>query len=91
VLSDYVLGVRRELNSTTGTYEWVFDPIWGIVEGLGLEWAKGRVPLVDGGYIEAEWSYNNGTAGSRALAQMKVNVKGNSKVRVNVKNQSTGS
>lgn len=91
VLSDYVLGVRRELNTATGTYEWVFDPIWGIVEGLGLEWAKGRVPLVDGGYIEAEWRYNNGAVGRGAPAQMAVKVKGNSDVRVNVKKQSTES
>ncbi|KAK5149254.1 hypothetical protein LTR04_007277 [Oleoguttula sp. CCFEE 6159] len=60
VLSDYVLGVRREMNATTETYGWVFDPVWEIVEGLRLQWAKGRVPLMGGGLIEAKWSLRNG-------------------------------
>ena len=88
VLSDYVLGVRREMDETTGTFQWVFDPIWGIVEGLGLDWAKGRVPLFDGGYIEAEWKYDNGTTMDEKNPQMTVTVKENNKVHVIVKNKS---
>ena len=90
VLSDYILGVRREMNVTTGSFEWVFDPVWAIVEGLGLEWAKGRVPLLGGGYIEAEWTYNNGTAANGSSPQMTVTVEGNSDVHVVVKDRNRG-
>jgi len=56
VLTDYVLGVRPEFNETTGTYGWVFDPVWGVVEGLNVTSVKGTVPLLGGGYIEASWA-----------------------------------
>jgi len=61
ILTDYVLGVRRQLNKEINAYEWVFDPVWEIVEGLGLTWVKGKVPLFGGGWIEASWSLENGT------------------------------
>jgi hypothetical protein len=60
VLTDYVLGVRRELDTTTGTYGWVFDPVLEVVQGLGLTWVKGRVPVEGGGWIEAGWSIADG-------------------------------
>ncbi|KAK5256441.1 hypothetical protein LTR16_003261, partial [Cryomyces antarcticus] len=92
VLSDHVLGVRREMNATTETYRWVFDPVWEIVEGLGLQWAKGRVPLMGGGWIEAEWSLNNGTGGNgKEDVDWKTDVKGAHKGKksdVNVKDWS---
>jgi hypothetical protein len=64
VLTNYVLGVRRELDTTTGTYGWVFDPVLEILEGLGLTWVKGKVPLESGGWIEAGWSIADGTVTS---------------------------
>ena len=76
------------MDETTGTFQWVFDPIWGVVEGLGLDWVKGRVPLFDGGYIEAEWKYDNGTTMDEKNPQMTVTVKENNKVHVIVKNKS---
>jgi hypothetical protein len=83
ILSDYVLGVRREKNSSTGAFEWVFDPIWDIVDGLGLDWAKGKVPLLGGGYIEAEWKYSSTNATPPGSApQMTATVIGNSDVQV---------
>jgi hypothetical protein len=56
VLTDYVLGVRRELNATTGEYGWVFDPPLEVLKGLGLTWVNGSVPLQSGGWIEASWA-----------------------------------
>jgi hypothetical protein len=53
VLTDYVLGVRRELNKGTGLFKWVFDPVWIVVDGLGLTWAQRGVPAFGGGWIEA--------------------------------------
>ena len=79
VLSDYVLGVRSQYNQTTGTNEWVFDPVWEVVEGLGLTSAEGRVPLVGGGYIEASWSISKGTNGT---VTQKVNAVGANGVQV---------
>lgn len=79
VLSDYILGVRSEYNQTTGTNEWVFDPVWEVVDGLGLTSAEGRIPLVGGGYIEASWSITNGTNGA---ATQKVNAVGANGVQV---------
>lgn len=64
VLTNYVLGVRRELDTTTGTYGWVFDLVLEILEGLGLTWVKGKVPLESGGWIEAGWSIADGTVTS---------------------------
>jgi hypothetical protein len=61
VYSNYILGVRPRWNETSAAFEWVFSPVWEIAQGLGLEWAKGKVPLPDGGYVEAEWSVTNGT------------------------------
>jgi hypothetical protein len=63
-LSDYVLDVRRERDTAMATFQWVFDPVWGIVEGLGLRWARGECRCCGRGYIEAEWEYENGTGGS---------------------------
>jgi hypothetical protein len=78
VLTDYVLGVRRELNEGTELFEWVFDPVWRIVDGLGLTWAQGGVPAFGGGWIEARWSVENGTL------DMTVNVVDALGVKVNV-------
>lgn len=58
VLSNYILGIRREMNSR-GSYEWVVDPVWEVIEGLGLKQASGRVPLPQGGWIEAKWSLSH--------------------------------
>lgn len=80
ILTNYVLGVRTEFNSTTGTFEWVFDPPWDIALGLGLQWANGTVPLFSGGYIQAEWTLSNGTNSS----SISVQVIGNSGVQVTV-------
>lgn len=60
ILTDYVLGVRRDLNGTTGEYGWVFDPVLEVVEGLGLSWVNGTVPIVSGGWIEAGWRIVDG-------------------------------
>lgn len=60
VLTDYILGVRKEFNGTTGEYEWVFDPATEIAEGLGLAWVNGTVPIYGGGYFEADWAVANG-------------------------------
>ncbi|KUJ15991.1 Six-hairpin glycosidase, partial [Mollisia scopiformis] len=60
ILTDYVLGVRRELNGTTGEYGWVFDPVLEVAQGLGLSWVNGTVPLVGGGWIEAGWAVTEG-------------------------------
>ena len=60
VLTNYVLGVRRELEISTGKYGWVFDPPLEVLQGLGLTWVKGRVPLDGGGWIEASWAIENG-------------------------------
>lgn len=60
VLTEYILGVRREFNSTTGGYGWVFDPALEISQALGLNWARGRVPVHGGGWIEADWSVESG-------------------------------
>ena len=79
ILTDYVLGVRRELNTESNTYEWVFDPAWEIVEGLGLTWVKGRVPLFGGGWIEASWSIENG------VSQMDADVKEATGVEVKIR------
>lgn len=55
ILSNYILGIRREMNEKGG-YDWVVDPVWEVIEGLGLKEASGRMPLPGGGYIEARWS-----------------------------------
>ena len=66
VLSNYVLGVRREMSDSGGAYEWVVDPVWDVVEGLGLQKANGRMPLPNGGTIEAKWSIEDGKRSCRA-------------------------
>ncbi|KFY71395.1 hypothetical protein V499_08407 [Pseudogymnoascus sp. VKM F-103] len=76
VYTDFILGVRRERNAATGVVGWVFDPVWEVVEGLGLEWAKGKMPLPEGGWIEASWT---GTKGS---TQMEVKAPGGVVVEV---------
>jgi hypothetical protein len=60
VLMDYILGVRRELNASTGEYGWVFDPVLEVARGLDVSWVKGRVPLMGGGWIEAGWAITGG-------------------------------
>ncbi|KAJ5732287.1 hypothetical protein N7493_003768 [Penicillium malachiteum] len=55
IFSNHILGVMTEWNDSVGRYVWVFDPAWDIVRELGLRWAKGTIPLVGGGYIQAEW------------------------------------
>ncbi|KAJ5833355.1 hypothetical protein N7474_001666 [Penicillium riverlandense] len=84
VFSNYILGVRSEWNNAIGKYEWVFDPAWDIAEGLGLEWAKGKMPLSSGGYIEAEWK-TSGKEGKATEPSMTATVVGNKNVRVNIK------
>ncbi|OBT78844.1 hypothetical protein VF21_02515 [Pseudogymnoascus sp. 05NY08] len=66
VYTDFILGVRRERNASTGVVGWVFDPVWEVVEGLGLTWAKGKMPLPGGGWIEASWT------GTKGNTQMEV-------------------
>ena len=61
VLTDYVLGVRRELDAATGQYMWIFDPPIRLLKRLGLTWAKGKVPLESGGWIEASWTIESGS------------------------------
>ena len=60
ILTNYVLGVRRELDISTGKYGWMFDPALEVLQGLGLTWVKGRVPLDGGGWIEASWAIEDG-------------------------------
>ena len=55
VYSNYILGIRTEWRSDLNVYEWVFDPVYAIADGLGLTWANGTVPLPSGGYILAHW------------------------------------
>ena len=80
ILSNYILGVRTEWNAQAKSYEWVFAPAWDIAEGLGLDWAKGKVPLSTGGHIEAEWSVS--TKGAKPT--MSAKVVGNSNVKINM-------
>ncbi|KAG2172428.1 hypothetical protein INT43_004970 [Umbelopsis isabellina] len=61
ILSDYVLGVRKQWNATAKSFDWIFDPVLDVTEGLGITWAKGRVPIPESGYIQASWSIANGT------------------------------
>ncbi|CZR61468.1 uncharacterized protein PAC_11364 [Phialocephala subalpina] len=63
VLTDYMLGVRRELMET-GEYGWVFDPVLELAQGLGLTWVNGTVPLQGGGWIEAGWKIEGGSVTS---------------------------
>ena len=85
ILSNYILGVRREQNRHSDDFEWVFDPAWDVIEGLGLKWAKGSVPLPDGGLIEAEWQYESGSAEHARKPNMNMNVRDSRNTRVNVK------
>lgn len=83
IFSNYILGVRTKWNIQKREYEWIFDPVWEIVEGLGLEWAKGRVPLATGGYVQAEWSLSP-QAGNTPKLTMNATVIGNDDVAINV-------
>lgn len=60
VLTNYILGVRRAMNATTGEYGWIFDPALELAQALDLTWVKGRVPLQGGGWIEAGWAFTEG-------------------------------
>ncbi len=86
IFNDFVLGVRRELDQKSNSYQWVFDPVWEIVEGLGLEWANGRAPIFGGGHIEAEWRFDKGAKGKNKKPNMKAKVVGNKDIHVHVKN-----
>jgi len=79
VLTDYILGVRRAMNATTGEYGWVFDPALKIAQGLDLSWVNGRVPLQGGGWIEAGWEITNGKV------TWNMHVKGAEGVKVDVR------
>jgi hypothetical protein len=59
-LSNYVLGIRREYINEENKFIWIVDPVWDVVEGLGLTKADGRMPLPGGGWIEARWWISNG-------------------------------
>lgn len=59
ILSNYILGVRRELQTGNMTYRWIVDPAWQVVEQLGLSSANGKMPLPGGGLIEVSWSTEN--------------------------------
>ena len=75
VYTDFILGVRRERNATTGELGWVFDPVWEVVDGLGLTWAKGKMPLPDGkGWIEASWTGTKGSTDMKVTAPEGVKV-----------------
>ncbi|KFY52885.1 hypothetical protein V496_08090 [Pseudogymnoascus sp. VKM F-4515 (FW-2607)] len=77
IYTDFILGVRRERNASTGEAGWVFDPVWEVVEGLGLTWAKGKMPLPGGkGWIEASWS------GEKESTEMKITAPEGVKVEV---------
>lgn len=82
IYTNYLLGVRPEWKESEATYQWVFDPAWDILEGLGLKWAKGRVPLEGGGHIEASWSVEHG---GWASPRMRSKVHGNKNVTLAVK------
>jgi hypothetical protein len=60
ILSNYVLGIRRELDEGRNRYVWTIDPVWDVVEGLGLTSVEGRMPLPGGGLIETHWSIKEG-------------------------------
>lgn len=85
IFSNYILGIRTEWNAQKIEYEWIFNPAWEIAEGLGLEWAKGKVPLSSGGYIEAEWSLSAQARKSTSKPVMNAKVVGNKAISINVK------
>lgn len=80
VYTNYILGLRTELDSELGQYVWVFDPAIEIAKGLGLTWSGGRVPLSTGGYVEAKWELN-----SDGSPHLEATVVGNKDVQVKVK------
>ncbi|KAG9242194.1 Six-hairpin glycosidase-like protein [Calycina marina] len=86
VLTDYVLGLRRDFNATTQAYNWVMDPAWDIVNLLGLTSAQGKVPLLGGGYIEASWSAVTAN-GELSATRINATVTGAEGVEVLVKRQ----
>lgn len=85
VLTDYVLGIRRELSSTTGVYEWVFDPPLEVLQRLNLTWVNGRVPLGSGGWIDAGWKIIDGFVFWNLEVIGEIGVKVNVKVPSRVK------
>lgn len=80
IYTNYILGLRTELDSDLGQYIWVLDPAMDIAEGLGLTWAEGRVPLSTGGHIEAQWKSN-----PHGPPTLNATVVGNNIVQVNIK------
>lgn len=85
IFSNYILGVRTEWNAQKKEYEWIFDPAWEIAEGLGLEWAKGKVPLSSGGYIQAEWNLSAQARNATSKPRMNATVVGNKAISITVK------
>lgn len=79
ILPNYILGIRREL-TRKGTYEWVLDPVWDVIKGLGLKEASGRMPLPGGGWIEASWSTI-----SQGEAKCEASVRGARNIAINAK------
>ncbi|KAF2164441.1 glycoside hydrolase family 78 protein [Zasmidium cellare ATCC 36951] len=79
ILSNYFLGIRRE-SKDLGSYEWVLDPVWEVVKSLGVKQASGRMPLPEGGWIEARWSLQ-----PRGRTQCEAFVHGARNVHVNAK------
>lgn len=79
VLSNYVLGIRRELDKGSNEFEWVVDPVWEVVEKMGLTKAHGRMPLPNGGFIETSWWVTNGARKCQA------SVHGGANVRIHTK------
>ena len=87
ILSEYVLGIRRELNRGTGQYVWVFDPVYDVAIGLNLTWVKGRVPLLGGGYIEASWSVTEPKYNGKNHIRWDAKVVGSKDTRLVIKNK----
>lgn len=84
IFSNYILGVRTDWNEDLGRYTWVFDPPWDIVRGLGLQWAKGTIPLSSGGFIQADWNLS-----ATEMPSMTARVIDNSHIHVHIKDQSS--
>ena len=75
MLSDYVLGVRRQHDPDSGLYEWVVDPAWEVVEALGISNVNGRVPLPAGGFIQAKWRIVDGENKCEAVVHSETDVR----------------
>lgn len=90
IYTNYILGVRTEWDSASKSYRWIVDPAYEVAAGLGITWASGKVPLPGGGYIQMYWSTSKCKKRTGAKADgpghvVKVDVIGNSNVKVHVK------